>query len=261
MTEQIHNLYISSTNKTGNDKNYNYNIYLSNYNINIKPDEEAYFSITSFQSLNSFYNINDDSKKFTIKVKTLQDITYTYNFELDTGNYDINSFMNAVNQLCSLYMTMTYNDKKNKWNFINNQVIGISVYLIPNIYNAKYFGLTPDINNEILTSINGIGTYSNIINLNNFSLIIIKVIGLVNDTMCIDNFNTMNRGDITAIINRQDTACNALINWIDINKSFLKKISNTEINQLNFQFYNEWNRTLTDLDDWLITIQIIIKKK
>jgi len=52
--EQIHNLYISSSNKNGNDKNYNYNLYLSNYNINIQPDEEAWFCINTFQTLNSF---------------------------------------------------------------------------------------------------------------------------------------------------------------------------------------------------------------
>ena len=33
MAEQIHNIYINSTNKTGNDKNYDYKLYFSNYNI------------------------------------------------------------------------------------------------------------------------------------------------------------------------------------------------------------------------------------
>ena len=65
--EKIHNIYINSTNKTDEDTNYNYNLYLSNYNIKIEPDEDAYLNITGFQSLNSFYNINDNSKSFTIK--------------------------------------------------------------------------------------------------------------------------------------------------------------------------------------------------
>jgi len=260
--EQIHNIYITSTNKTGNDTNYNYNIFFSNYGINILPDEEAYLNITTFQSLNNFYNINDNSKKFAIKVRTDQDITITYNFELDTGNYDIYNFMSSVNSLCSNFFTMSYNEKKNKWNYTSNQPINITVYLIPNIYNCKYFGLTPNINNEILPAINGIGTYSNIINMNNFSLIVIKLIGLVEQNKTIDNFNnSLNRGDIVCLVNRQDTNIGALINWTDLNKSFIKKINNIEINSLNFKFTNEFGDVLTDLGDWLITLQITIKKK
>ena len=98
--------------------------------------------------------------------------------------------------------------------------------------------------------------------MNNFSLIIIKVIGLVEQNKSIDNFNTkMNKGDTSAIINRQDISINALINWVDISKSFMKKKNNNEINQLTFQFYNEFNDLLYDLNDWLLCFQIIIKKK
>lgn len=260
--EQIHNIYITSTNKTGNDTNYNYNLYFSNYGISILPDEEAYLNITSFQSLNSFYNINDNSKKFTIITKTALNVYFTYSFELDTGNYDIYNFMTSVNNLCNNFFTMSYNEKKNKWNYTSNQA-NLNVYLIPSIYNSKYFGLTPNINNEILPSINGIGTYSNIINMNNFSLIVIKILGLVEKNKTIDNFNNniLNRGDIVCLVNRQDTSIGALINWTDLNKSFIKKINNIEINSLTFKFTNEFNELLTDLNDWLITLQITIKKK
>jgi hypothetical protein len=37
------------------------------------------------------------------------------------------------------------------------------VFLMPNIYNYKYFGLPANIYREILTPINGIGTYSDLI--------------------------------------------------------------------------------------------------
>ena len=48
MSEEIHNIYISSTNKIGTDTNYSYNIYLSNYGIKVKEDETATFNITGF---------------------------------------------------------------------------------------------------------------------------------------------------------------------------------------------------------------------
>ena len=120
--EKIHNLYITSTHKQGSDTNYNYNVYLSSYGIKIADDEDAYLNITSFQSLNSFYNINDNSKSFIIKVKTDVDITFTYNLTLETGNYDIFEFENMVNNICSNYFTITYNKNKNKWNYIKKSI-------------------------------------------------------------------------------------------------------------------------------------------
>lgn len=259
--EKIHNLYITSANKTGSDTNYNYNIYFSNYGINISSDEEAYLNITSFQSLNTFYNINSNSKSFSIKVRTDQDITFTYNFNIDDGNYNIYEFQEAVNNLCSNYFIIEYNEKKNKWNYkaidINN-IISIK----PTIYNYKYFGLNPDTYNVISYPYNGIGTYSNIINMNNFSLIIIKVLGLVEQNKTLDNFNSsISGGDVCAFVNRQDTTVNAVINWSDINQTFRKNICNTELNQLTFLFTDEFNNILYDLNDWLLTINITIKKK
>jgi hypothetical protein len=98
--------------------------------------------------------------------------------------------------------------------------------------------------------------------MNNFSLIVIKVLGLVEQNKCIDNFNkTINKGDTACIINRQDVQVGALINWTSLNNSFMKKISNLEINQLTFLFYNEFNQILTDLNDWVLTLQLIIEKK
>ena len=261
MTEQIHNLYITSRNKSGSDTNHNYNIYFSNYNINIDQDEEAYLNITSFQSLNSFYNINSNSKSFIVRVRTDQEINFTYTFTLDDGNYDIFEFQEAVNNLCSTHFTITYNKNKNKWNYKATDINNL-VYIKPSIFNYKYFGMKPDVFNEILYPFNDIGTYSSLINMNNFGLIIIKVIGLIEQNKCIDNFNsTISRGDTACIISRQDTSVGAQINWTSINNSFMKKISNREINQLNLQFFNEFNMPLIDLDEWVMCIQIIIKKK
>jgi hypothetical protein len=262
MSEKIYNLYITSQNKTSSDTNYNYNLYLSNYNINIQPDEDAYFHLNTFQTLNSFYNINEKSNKFSIKVRTDQDVSFTYNFTIDEGNYNIYEFMNIINELAKDYINISYNERKNKYRYTSTQPINNQVFLQPNKYNYKYFGYPADVYTEILTEQVQSDKYSNIINMNNFSLIIIKVIGLVEQNKAIDNFNTtINKGDCSAIINRQDNAVGSLINWTDINKSFIKKIQNNEINQLTFQFYNEYNELLEDVNEWLICFNIIIKKK
>ena len=256
--DKIHNLYITSaTNKAGNT-NYNYNLYFSNYGITILPDEDAYLNITSFQTLNTFYNINSYSKTFQIKYITLQDTTFTYSFTLEEGNYNIQEFQDAINSLCSQYFTMTYDTKKNKWKYYNILTPGMDLFIIPSIYNYKYFGLAPNVINEIFEG----GNYSNQINLNNFGLIVIKVIGLVQENRTLDNLNkNISSGDICALVSRQDTSVNALVNWIDYNKSFMKKISNTEISFLNFIFTDEFNNLLEELNDWVLTMSITIKKK
>jgi hypothetical protein len=261
MAEQIHNIYINSTNKTDNDKNYDYKLYFSNYNIIPKTNDEVFLEITSFQTLNIFYNINDLSKRFTIKIRTEQEINFTYNFDIDTGNYNVYEFMETINSICSDYINLSYNEKKNKWNFTSKQPLNITVYLMPSYYNYKYFGLPPNVFTEILYPINGIGTYSDLINMNSFSLIVIKLFGLIQEQKTLDNFNkTITRGDIIALVNRQDSNINSLINWVDLNHTFKTKINNLNIDFLNFVFYNERNELLTDLGDWLITMKITIKR-
>ena len=138
MTEKLHNIYINSTNKNGNDKNYDYKLYFSNYNIMPKQNDEVFLEITTFQTLNIFYNINDLSKSFSIKVRTAQDVNFTYNFDIETGNYSIYEFMDIVNSLCSDYIDMSHNEKKNKWNYTSKQPLN-TVVLMPNINNYKYF--------------------------------------------------------------------------------------------------------------------------
>jgi hypothetical protein len=177
---------------------------------------------------------------------------------MEEGNYNIEEFQTMINELCSANLEMNYNAKKNKWQY-TNKIPTVELFIMPTKYNYKYFGCPSDIWTEI-PIIDGL--LSNQINMNNFSLIVIKVFGLVEPIKSIDNFNSsITRGDVSAIINRQDTSVNALINWVDINNSFTKQIHNTELNQLTFSFYNEYNQLLEDLDDWLIIIKITIKKK
>jgi hypothetical protein len=155
---------------------------------------------------------------------------------------------------------MTYDYKKNIYKYLSNVDYTKVITIKPSSYNSKYFGLPADVFTMIPNDNTSLS--SSIINMNNWSLIIIKVIGLIEQTKTLDNFNNeLNRGDIAAIISRQDSPINSLINWNDINNSFQKKINNGEINYLNFQFYNEYNEVLTDINDWLLLFKIVIKNK
>ena len=255
----IHNIFLNSTNKNIGDTNYDFKLYFSNYNIHINDDEEAYIIFKTFQTINTFYNINENSNSFTLIIKnniTLLEIPITYT--LDIGNYNCYDFLDAITTLCSGYLTMSYNSKQNT--FIYNQNINLvntTVYIICNNYNYKYFGLSPSIRNSVYNVIT-----SSIINMNNFSIIAIKILGLISNIKQIDNFNnSISSSDIFAIINRQDAGVNSLINYTDLNDCFTLKIENHNIDYINLQFFNEYNQLLIDLSDWLIILKIIVKKK
>ena len=104
--------------------------------------------------------------------------------------------------------------------------------------------------------------YGMIINLNYFSLIVIKIIGLITNNKTIDNFTSTSvcASDIFGIVNRQDAPINSLIYFNDINNSFMYRIQNNNLDYLNLIFTNEYNDLLTDLQDWLLVLQVVIKK-
>jgi hypothetical protein len=187
------------------------------------------------------------------------DINFTYNFILEEGNYNIEEFEKLINTTCIQYLEIKYDHHKNKWLYTSKEVINNEVSIMPTTFNSKYFGFPADVW-TLLPNVGGI--LSNQINLNNFGLIVIKVLGLIQQNRTLDNLNkTISSGDICALISRQDTAVNALVNWIDYNKTFMKKIANTEINYLSFIFTDEYNNLLYELNDWLITMTITVKKK
>ena len=109
MDNKLYNIYINSTNKKQNTKNYDYKLFFSAYNIMVKEDEECYIYLKSFQTINTFYNINTLSRYFSLMINDdTTNIKSYYNFTLDTGNYNCYEFADAINALCSAYFTMTY---------------------------------------------------------------------------------------------------------------------------------------------------------
>lgn len=257
--DKIFNIYINSTNKNSGDTNYNYKLFFSNYNIIIKPEEECYIYLKTFQTINTFYNINSKSQQISIIVNDNRTLVETpLIFTIDVGNYNCYQFMEAVNNLCYEYFTMTYNDKQNTFTYTQNPtLVSKTVYIICNKYNYKYFGLTPTIYNSLFNPL-----LSSIVNMNSFSFIVVKVQGIVSNNKTIDNFNsTIASSDIFGIVNRQDVNCNALINFSDFNNTFMIKVDNFNIDYFNFMFYDENNQILTDIQDWLMILQIIIKQK
>ena len=157
------------------------------------------------------YNINDLSNTFKMKIIT-NGIETIYTSVLENGNYNIQEFQDIINEEFNTYESITYDTKKNKWNYIKTMLpedTPYTFFIMPTIYNSKYFGL-PENEWTELTMTN---LLSKQINLNNFGLIVIKVMGLVESNKTLDNLNkNISSGDIGALISRQDSAVNSLIN-------------------------------------------------
>ena len=259
MENKIFNIYINSTYKNNGDTNYDYKLFFSNYNIHINPDEECHIYLKSFQTINTFYNINSNSNTFSIIInenRILQETPIV--FTMDVGNYNCYEFMDAINNLASNYFTMSYNVKQNTFTYTQNPaLVDKTVYIICNQYNHKYFGLPMNTRNSLFNPL-----VSSIINMNYFSLIVIKLFGLVSNNKTIDNFsNNISSSDIFAIVNRQDNIPNSLINFNDYNNTFKYAIQNNNLDYFNFKFLNENNELLTEIQDWLMILQITILKK
>ena len=55
---RVYNVFINSANCKATDKTYDFNIYLTNEDIIINPNEGLNINVVSFHMLDSMYNVN-----------------------------------------------------------------------------------------------------------------------------------------------------------------------------------------------------------
>jgi hypothetical protein len=64
---KVYNIYINSANRDLNEKNYEFNIFFDNDEINVRPNEGVNVNVVSFHMLNSMYNVNQYTKNNTFQ--------------------------------------------------------------------------------------------------------------------------------------------------------------------------------------------------
>lgn len=254
-----HYIYINSKNRSSNEKIYNFNVYLKNP-IVVNRNQGINCSVVGFSMLNIDYNL----KGIYFKVDEVDIGTTTYTYNIPNGNYSYISLMEYLNQILAGKIKVEYLKHRNAYKFTNLNYANYDYYIKPE--NAgKFLGLTADLE---LTDYGGIQNTSkegSYINLTNYSHIIIKsnLLDFEDNTQDNIEMSGLRSSSILFMIDKQDIPPFQLISYRNFDKSdnYSYNITNKQINIIDLHLYNEKGETLTETDDYFLTLKITIFNK
>lgn len=252
-----HYIYISSKNRSSNEKIHDFNVLL-NSPIIVNRNQGINISVVGFSMLNTDYNLRGLS--FIIQELHYTPIIYSqlYNIIIPDGNYNYQTLINFLNNHTPIknIISFEYVKERNAIKFINKLVEGDINIIAGNC--SKILGIT----NSITITTNFEGSY---INLTNYSHIIIKSNNILFEDNTQDNIDNkeMENSTILFMIDKQDIPPFQLISYRNHDKSdnYSYNISNRQINAIDLHLYNEKGEVLTNTDDYFITLKIVIFNK
>ena len=257
MNSKSHYIYISSKNRSSNEKIYDFNVILNNPII-VNRNQGINISVVGFSMLNTDYNLRGLS--FYLNQYNL-DGSYiiTFIYDIPDGNYSYLTLMNFLNSDVELkqFIKIEYVKERNTFKFI--KIDNTKKYFIDPLNCNKILGFNEE--TEILST----GTESSYINLTNYSHIIIKTNNILFEDNTQDNidYKEMSNSSILFMIDKQDIPPFQLISYRNHDKSdnYSYNISNRQINSIDLHLYNEKGEVLTNTDDYFITLKIVIFNK
>jgi len=252
-------IYISSKNRSPNEKIYDFNVILNNPII-VNRNQGINISVVGFSMLNTDYNLKNCS--FYLNQYNLNDsYIITFIYDIPDGNYNYLTLMNFLNNDIEFkqFLRIDYVKERNKFKF--TKIDNTKIYKIDPLNCFNFLGLKKEEETEITT--NGIeGSY---INLTNYSHIIIKSNNIIFEDNTQDNINNteFSNSSILFMIDKQDIPPFQLISYRNHDKSdnYSYNISNRQINSIDLHLFNEKGELLTDTDDYFITLKIVIFNK
>ena len=252
-----HYIYISSKNRSSNEKIYDFNVLL-NSPIIVNRNQGINISVVGFSMLNTDYNLRGLS--FYLNQYNL-DGSYiiTFIYDIPDGNYSYLTLMNFLNSDVELkqFIKIEYVKERNTFKFI--KIDNTKKYFIDPLNCNKILGFEEE--TEILST----GTESSYINLTNYSHIIIKSNNILFEDNTQDNIDNkeMENSSILFMIDKQDIPPFQLISYRNHDKSdnYSYNISNRQISSIDLHLYNEKGEVLTNTDDYFITLKIVIFNK
>ena len=252
-----HYIYISSKNRSSNEKIYDFNVILNNPII-VNRNQGINISVVGFSMLNTDYNLRD-------VIINIQEIHYSpinysqlHIINIPNGNYNYQTLINFLNNNIPTknIISFEYVKERNTFKFTNKLIEG-DIRLYADNY-SKIIG----INNTITFNATYEGSY---INLTNYSHIIIKSNNIIFEDNTQDNIDNkeMENSSILFMIDKQDIPPFQLISYRNHDKSdnYSYNISNRQINNIDLHLYNEKGEVLTNTDDYFITLKIVIFNK
>jgi hypothetical protein len=241
--------FIKSSNRSDNEKIYNFSIDYPDGVLTCGADEYMEINVISFDMINTMYNINQTNNQFIIRRGTT-DTVYT----IPVGNYSVKTFLTQLLTENDPHITITYNIAQNTYNFKKNSTSQLH-YFIPH-KTWKLLNMLPTVPYEITTA----GFNTGYVNLVNYSKVILKTEGINYYYSNIQNFGNLNNSILSNIIfwkTKSDIEPFALLSYSnqDGGNSFCYKVENKEINNLTLQLVNENNELITDAPEYLLALQ------
>jgi hypothetical protein len=252
-----HYIYISSKNRSSNEKIYDFNVLL-NSPIIVNRNQGINISIVGFSMLNTDYNFRGLS--FIIQELHYIPINYSqlYTINIPDGNYNYQTLINFLNNYTAIknIISFEYVKERNAIKYISKLTEG-NINIVAGNCN-KILGIT----NSISFNTTYEGSY---INLTNYSHIIIKSNNILFEDNTQDNIDNkeMENSSILFMIDKQDIPPFQLISYRNHDKSdnYSYNISNRQISAIDLHLYNEKGEVLTNTDDYFITLKIVIFNK
>ena len=254
-----HYVYISSKNRSSNEKIYDFNVLLNNPII-LNRNQGVNISVVGFSMLNTDYNLRGLS--FIIQEVHFTPINYSqlYTINIPDGNYNYQTLLSFLNnyQQTKNIISFEYVKERNTIKYTNKMTEGNINIVAGNC--SKILGITDSV--TILFNNTYEGSY---INLTNYTHIIIKSNNIFFEDNTQDNINTneMENSSILFLFDKQDIPPFQLISYRNYDKcdNYSYNISNRQISSIDLHLYNERGDVLTSTDDYFLTLKIVIFNK
>lgn len=255
---KVYNIFINSANRRETETNYDFNVFLTNEDIIINPNEGLNVNVVSFHMLNSMYNINPNSANNNFILRdNAENIPTT--MTIPYGNYNVFSLLKELNKLMENKVEVIYNIATNTYTYKN--ISSVSYSIIP-LNCKRLLGLTQTI--TILPSTSYTGIYINMVC---YQQVIIRCPTLKFENNSTDNIQTgtnfLQTSDILYWTNKQDVEPFKMISYKneDCSTVYSYNVINRSLNQFNFKLVNEFNEPIYDAPDYLLQLQISIFDK
>ena len=261
------NIYVNSRRRKTDETASNFSVIIPDGLLKVTKDQYFTMSVNSFYCYNDFYQCNSNSNYFILMFRTTTNSIYmTQDFYLNVGNPNVYDLVSDINAKCSVYLTCTYDNIKNKITFTRTYAQTTNYYnmYIKPMNSGNFFGLDNNVEKLILF----IGTIStNPINVNSILALSVGIDGDISF-----NYNNMESGDNNSVYKASDlifqTSVNVpkgyLIDYqnIDGGDSFKYTLGNNDrIKYFILSVYDQDGNTITDMTDYIMHIQFEVQTK
>jgi hypothetical protein len=183
------------------------------------------------------------------------------------GNYTVKTLLAEIKTfiksafVLDTNITTTYNEAQNTYTFKKNS-LATEVYTFTPITIGKLLTLT----NNVGITITSAGVSTGLINLQDYSKVIVKTKGVSYYYSNIDNLVSTNRQFLSDIIffkTKSDVEPFKVLKYNneDGGNSFVYTIADKQVNSVSFQLKNERDEYITDCPDYLMVVQFNIYEK